>query len=154
MNYEQARQIGPDGPAPGKWNWTNLNDSVADHPYTVAPCAWPDFTWPPYDHTKSFADQPQVTPTGRERCDHDTQEEAEQHYWRYELARGAPHPIDKTKAKQLNRCAQPGCEQWADYEIVWPGIAALHDFVCERHLTVKDLAERHPFVPGMQVIHS
>jgi hypothetical protein len=153
VNYEQARQIGPDGPAPGKWNWTNLNDSVQPAPYTIAPCAWPDFKWPPFDPSRSLDEQSKVTPTGRERCDHDTQEEAERHHWQYELSHVSPHPIDKATVRQLDRCDHPGCNEWADYTMRWPD-SYRQETVCTKHLTVESLVERHPFTPGLQAIHS
>jgi hypothetical protein len=135
MNYEQAREIGPDGPAPGKWNWTNFNDSVAPNPYTVAPCAWPDFTWPEPPLDKPISQWPKVTPTGRERCDHDTREEAERHHWKYELGRVRLVKLDLDAIRERHRCAVEDC-------------------LCEEHATFNTVVELHPFVPGVRSIHS
>lgn len=138
MNYAQARQIGPEGPAPGKWNWTSVNDGISDgKPYTVEPCRQP---W----------DKP-----GQERCDHPTQEEAERHRWRFELSRMTPTPVDKESARELHRCDMPDCPNWADYSLEAPFyISGRHNDLCQTHLHPASLEALNPFVPGMQEVHS
>ena len=160
MNYEEARQIGPSGPAAGKWNWTNMNDSVQEAPFTVAPCAWPDFDWPPFDPKKALADQPKVTPTGRERCDHDTREEAERHHYDYELAGVRIQRVDLSTARSRSKCDVPDCQNWERYQAFWPG-GFVVDSLCSPHRFAKPgenqpeaLRLIHPFVPGSRTIHS
>lgn len=158
MNYEEARQIGKDGPAPGKWNWTNMNDSVQPNPYTIAPCAWPDFEWPPYDYTRSLQDQPKVTPTGRERCDHDTREEAERHHWEANVAAVTIRRVDLKTARSRSKCDVPGCDNWERYQAQWPD-GYIVDSLCARHggpdrVEGNPVELIHPFVPGTRIVHS
>lgn len=152
MNYDQARQIGPEGPAPGKWNWTSMNDGINNgHPYTIAPCLWPDGrSVPP---SPLATDPPEHS--GRERCDHETQEEAERHRWRFELSSMTPTKIDKDTATELHRCDAEGCPNWADYSLEAPFyISPRHNDLCEQHLNPHVLAALHPFVAGWSSIHS
>ena len=135
VNYEEARQIGPNGPAPGKWNWSNFNDTVQDAPFTAAPCAWPDFE------------------SGRRRCDHDTREEAERHHWEYEVARVQFHRLDLDTLRGRQRCDVPECQNWEDYRTSWPG-GFRSDALCTGHANREGVTTIHPFVPGMQSIHS
>lgn len=150
MNYEEARQIGPTGPAPGKWNWSTRND---DRIWTSAPCAWPDFVWPDPPLDKPMSEWPKVTPTGRERCDHDTREEAERHHWHDELGRVQLRKIDLDTARQRGRCDVAGCPNWEDYQTRWPD-GYQSDSLCEEHATHQTVVALHPFTPGAQVIHS
>lgn len=131
MNYEQARQVGPDGPAPGKWNWTNFNDGVADHPYTVEPCREPE--------------------PGKERCDHDTQEEAERHHWKHEVLHIRLVKLDLETLRERFRCDVEGCPNWEEYQAHWPG-GYVVDHLCEEHYD--GALTLHPFTPGMRLIHS
>ena len=139
MNYEQARQIGPTGPAPGKWNWTNANDGMSPNPFTVAPCRQPE--------------------PGKERCDHDTREEAERHHYDYERGQVRIVHIDLSTVRERRRCDVPGCSNWERYHAIWPG-GYIVDSLCSRHsgadptngLAGPDLV--HPFEPGLSVIHS
>jgi hypothetical protein len=152
VNYEQARQIGPDGPAPGKWNWTNLNDGIQKAPYTVDPCAWPDYVRPPVDPmTATYVGG--WAPTGRERCDHDTQEEAERHHWRYDLGKVQLTKLDLDALRQRARCDVPECPNWEDYRTRWPG-GYVSDSLCEEHATHQTVVGLHPFAPGISEIHS
>lgn len=131
MNYEEARQIGPDGPNPGKWNWTNYNDSIAEHPYTVPPC---------------------ISANGI-RCDHETREEAERHHWRYEVANVHLHQLDLDRIRERQRCDWPGCPNWEDYQAHWPDGYRV-DSLCTAHATLETVVELHPFEPGISSIHS
>ena len=148
MNYEQARQIGPGGPAPGKWNWTNMNDRRVS---TTTPCYYPDFDWAGQRILQDIAEGLRIEPTGRERCDHDTQEEAERHHYDYELSRVKLVKIDLTTARQQNRCDVPECPNWANWEAVWPG-GYVRDSLCQEHYN--ESPTLHPFRSGVQVIHS
>ena len=150
MNYEQARQIGQNGPAPGKWNWTNFNDGIQAEPFTVAPCAWPDYERPSFDPiTLKYENW---APTGRERCDHDTQDAAERHHHDWEFQRAALTLIDLDTVPQRNRCDLPGCPNWATFTIRWAHNAWLHDELCDEH--ADDPTALHPFVAGARTIHS
>lgn len=134
MNYEQARQIGPNGPAPGKWNWTNFNDGIAPNPYTIAPCRDPDL--------------------GKERCDHDTRQEAERHHWRYEMALVQLVPFDAVGARERYRCDVSDCPNWEDFYTRWPDGYRM-DHLCLDHATFQDVVKLHPYDEReVQVIHS
>ncbi len=148
MNYEQARQIGPDGPAPGKWNWTNYNDSVAARPYTAAPCLFPDSPIP-----DDWVPGTPVPPRdGRERCDHDTQEDAERHRYEYERSNVQFEALNLDTAAERRRCIV--CDDWETHRTraYWP-IADGESF-CTVHATPDGWREAHPFRPGMTHIHS
>ena len=136
MNYDQARQIGPGGPAPGKWNWSSMNDGLNDGAaYTAAPCREPE--------------------PGKARCDHDTQEEAERHRWLYELSAMQPTPVDKDAARELQRCDVAECPNWADYSMSAPFyINPRQNWLCTKHLHPESLQALHPFTPGLASIHS
>lgn len=153
MNYEQARQIGPDGPAPGKWNWSNSNDSVAPNPYTAWPCAWPDFDWPEPPLDKPLSQWPKVTPTGRERCDHDTQEEAERHFHDARIEAIDWRPIDTETARSLHGCDFPDCASWADGATAWMRGWVRGQF-CKAHANADGYRAAHPFTPGIREVHS
>jgi hypothetical protein len=158
MNYDQARQLGQESDAAGKWNWTSMNDGVVR---TAPPCAYPDYEWP-----ERFDPLNPPMPTGRLRCDHDTQEEAERHHWRSEMGHARLTEIDLDTADEQHRCqAKPGpriphqtkppdapCREWASYVITLPGIAGVQFYVCAAHTT--QLPNLYPFTPGLQVIHS
>lgn len=150
MNYDQARQIGPDGPAPGKWNWSSMNDGInGGAPYTIAPCRWPDdVPASPLAH-----DPPEHT--GRERCDHDTQEEAERHRWLYELSSMMPTPIDKDTVRELHRCDVAECPNWSDYSLEAPFyVNPRQNWLCSTHLNPASIQALHPFVAGWASVHS
>lgn len=147
MNYEQARQIGPDGPAPGKWNWTNANDSIAPAPYTVEPCAYPDSPIP----AGWVFGQP-LERTGRERCDHETREDAERHHYEHEISHVRIEPIEGD-ARELRRCAYPACTQWQSSRAWWPG-GYRFDPLCFHQATIEVVRELNPFRPGIAITHS
>lgn len=132
MNYEEARQIAEDGPAPGKWNWTNLNDSIAPYPYTIAPCGI----------------------AAGERCDHDTREEAERH--RYEWI--AERLQEGTLAEEQRPCELPlgdrTCGQWTQHYLQPFGEAGAWAILCDEHRTAEGWRAVNPFRAEVQVIHS
>ena len=142
MNYDEARQLGPESEAPGKWNWTTMNDRVIR---TAPPCAWPDFDdWPSDPMAKT-------EPTGRQRCDHDTREDAERHHWTYELDELRIAPVDLDLIRDRHRCSVPDCTEWETHRA--HGAWSL-DFLCDRHANRAGLESIHPFAPGSRVIHS
>ena len=142
MNYDQARQI----EATGKWNWSSMNDKIIR---TASPCAYPDFEWP--EHlSANVADWPK--PTGRPRCDHDTQEEAERHYYDAQIARVHILALDLDTIRERRRCAFDDGE-WETHRANWPGGYAV-DSLCSRHSSIDHVRSLHPFIPGLQVIHS
>lgn len=143
MNYDQARQLGADSEAPGKWNWTTMNDGVV---WTAPPCAYPEYDWP--DH---FDVLNPPRPTGRPRCDHDTREEAERHYWEDRRDHIREERLDLDTIRERRRCDVPDCPDWEDWRMHWPG-GYLVDSLCDRHRF--ESAVLHPFTPGLQVIHS
>lgn len=152
MNYEEARQIGPGGPVPGKWNWTNRHDG---HISTIEPCAWPDYERPGIDPvTATYIGW---APTGRERCDHDTREEAERHHHTAALARVTIDVLDLDDIRERRRChhrgSGDGCREWETHRANWHD-GYRWDSLCEEHATFDMVAAIHPFVPGMQKIHS
>lgn len=135
MNYEQARQIAPDAQeGAGKWNWTNFNDSIADHPYTTTPCRNPSF--------------------GKTRCDHDTQEEAERHRYEFEASMVRIREVDLDTLPARLRCEYPGCGRWQTHESAMTSFTWASSPLCEEHATMAAWREIHPFVPGMQEVHS
>jgi hypothetical protein len=98
MNYEEARQLGAESAAPGKWNWTNMRDGQI---WTIAPCDWPDYERPAIDpRTAKYIDW---APTGRERCDHDTREEAERHQYDAGLTKVTIDPLDLDDIRERRR---------------------------------------------------
>jgi hypothetical protein len=137
MNYEEARQLGETSDAPGKWNWSNRND---DHIYTAAPCAWPDFV------------VMSIKPTGRERCDHDTREEAERHHWNAEADGMDWRPIDQDTTRTLQRCDFPECQNWST-ATGWAG-GWVRGTYCDDHANADSYRSANPFIPGMQELHS
>ena len=145
MNYEQARQLGPDSEAPGKWNWTTMHDGQIA---TAPPCWYPDIDW------LTVSEFENVGLTGRQRCDHDTKEEAERHQWRDELAHVRLEKLDLATARQRLRCDVPDCPDWEDYRAEWPGGWGRFDSLCAWHATFDQVVELHPFSPDRQVIHS
>lgn len=144
MNYEEARQIGPDGPAPGKWNWTNRRDNSI---YTTGSCAWPDYVWP-----KDVIDYTTIKPTGRERCDHDTREQAERHHYDYDVEKISWHPIDLNTTSTLHRCEIPGCAEWSTVSTSGHGWG--RGTYCDLHGNSDGYRLAHPFVPGLREMHS
>jgi len=130
VNYEQARQLGKDSDAPGCWNWSLRNDDVI---YTTWPCHNP-------------------TPE-RERCDHETREEAERHHWEAQAAAIEWHPFDVDAALTLHRCDFPGCGSWADGSYAWFHGWEQGEF-CVAHSTPEAWREANPFTPGHSEIHS
>lgn len=148
MNYEEARQIGPDGPAPGKWNWTTMNDG---HIRTAQPCAWPDFDWSSVTHEAIIAGS--VQPTGRERCDHDTREEAERHQYDAALAKMTIDRLDLDAIRERRRCDAPRCREWESWRANWHD-GYRFDHLCDAHADRATVALIHPFVPGIRSMHS
>ena len=145
MNYEEARQSA---------------SSVQPNPYTVAPCAWPDFDWPLFDPTKGLTGGLEnIKPTGRERCDHDKREEAEQHHYDHELAQVRVEHLDLNTIRERRRCDVPACENWERYRAHWPG-GYLVDSLCAQHAGTDEVTGKagpelvHPFVLGVREIHS
>lgn len=143
MNYDQARQLGPESEAPGKWNWTTMNDGVVR---TASPCFYPDIDW---DARRSLAGP--ETLGGRPRCDHDTREEAERHYWDDQVAHIRIQPIDYASVRELRRCDVGGCADWERFRAQWPG-GYVVDSLCDVHRSSAPTI--HPFSSGMAVIHS
>lgn len=148
MNYEEARQLGAKSDAPGKWNWSNRND---DRISTASPCAWPDFEWPPLDPTDPWGAK--VTPTGRERCDHDTREEAERHQYDAALTKVTIDLLILDDIHQRRRCDAPDCREWETHRANWHD-GYRFDHLCDDDADVAVVAVIHPFVPGMSRIHS
>jgi hypothetical protein len=145
MNYDEARQLGPDEPeASGKWNWTTMNDGAIR---TAPPCAYPDFEWPEH-----FDPLNPPTPTGRPRCDHDSREDAELHYWDDQVSRVRILALDLDAIRERRRCAFDDGE-WETHRASWPG-GYVVDSLCERHAYPGHVRSLHPFVSGMRVIHS
>ena len=148
MNYDEARMLAPDTDAPGRWNWTTMNDGVIR---TAAPCHYPDFDWDAVASDEVLA--PGFHPTGRPRCDHLTREEAERHYWRHELDTTKIEPVDLDAIHERRRCDYPGCKEWEEYRTRVKGWG-YGDSLCERHANRVSLEEIHPFILGTRVIHS
>jgi hypothetical protein len=143
MNYDEARQLGKDSEAPGKWNWSSMNDRVIR---TASPCAYPDYQWPVH-----FDVLNPPTPTGRERCDHDTREEAERHYYDAQVHGIRMEQLDLDSIRERRRCAVAECPNWEEWRAHWPGGYSI-DSLCQQHHD--RAASLHPFVPDLQVIHS
>ncbi len=148
MNYDQARQLGEESDAPGKWNWSTMNDGVIR---TAPPCWFPDFVWPKDDPEGIITGK--IRPSGRPRCDHDTREEAERHHWRHEIDNTEIRQIDLDAARERRRCDYPGCPEWETYRSHVRGWG-YGDSMCDAHANRASLGEMHPFHPGTRVIHS
>ena len=150
MNYDEARQLGASSDSPGKWNWSSRND---DHIRTASPCAWPDFVWP-----KNVIDYSTIKPTGRDRCDHDTREEAEHHQYDAALAKVTIDLLALDDIRERRRCDAAGddgkgCREWETHRANWyDGYRT--DHLCDDHANVIAVAEIHPFIPGMRSMHS
>jgi len=147
VNYEQARALGPDSDAPGKWNWSTRRD---DHIWTSAPCDWPDYVRPPFDVVK--LEYTGWAPTGRERCDHDTQEEAERHHWEHESASLDWREIDQKMTRTLQRCDFPECPNWSAFTAYGGGW--VRGTFCWDHANTEQYRLARPFEPGLQEVHS
>lgn len=147
MNYEQARQLGADSDAPGKWNWSNHHD---DSIYTMAPCDWPDYARPPFDVVR--LEYVGWNPTGRERCDHDTREEADRHHYEHEAATLDWRPIDQDMTRTLQRCDVPDCKGWSTATAYGGGWH--RGTFCAVHATADGYRLAHPFLAGTQEVHS
>lgn len=144
MNYEQARHIGSEGPAPGAWNWTTARDGAI---WTSHPCAWPDSPIP-----ADWQPGQELVRTGRERCDHATREEAERHHWDAEIADAPLVAVDVDRADAQYRCRYPECRAWATHAIHWDGFA--WDDVCPEHTGEDARRVIRPFTLGLRVVHS
>ena len=143
MNYDEARQLGPDAEAAGKWNWTTMNDGQI---YTASPCAWPDS---PFPKDWKFGDPDPRH--GRLRCDHDTREEAERHYYEHQVSGIRMEELDLDSIRERRRCDVKACRNWEEWRAHWPSGYEV-DSLCQQHREAFVLL--HPFVPGLQVIHS
>lgn len=153
MNYDEARPLGAKSENPGKWNWTTMNDHVIR---TAGPCAWPDFDWSSVDPMDIIAGK--VEPTGRERCDHDTREEAERHQYDAALAKVTIDPLNLDDIRERRRCHAPGaegkgCVEWETHRANWHD-GYRTDRLCDDHANVETVALIHPFIPGMRSMHS
>ncbi len=148
MNYDQARQLAEGSDAPGKWNWSTMNDGVVR---TASPCYYPDFDW----NTVSTFEVviAGFKPTGRPRCDHDTREEAEHHYWVHELDRTTIRLLDLDAIHERRRCDFTGCREWETHRAHAAGWG-YSDSLCDTHANRASLEGMHPFHPGTRVIHS
>jgi hypothetical protein len=144
MNYDEARQLGASSNAPGKWNWSSRND---DHIRTASPCAWPDFVWP-----KNVIDYSTIIATGRERCDHDTREDAERHHWNDTAESMDWRPIDQDMTRTLDRCDFPECKAWSTVTAWSRGW--IRGIYCADHANADSYRLAHPFAPGSQEVHS
>jgi len=140
MNYAQAREIPGEG-----WHWTSMRDHETR-------TAWPchrrkadapalTFPLPPYD-----ADE-------WERCEpHATKEEAERHFYDacLEEALAETHEIGWLGC-QMPRCKAPTDKALGTHDLGHVfGLVPL----CDEHRNRDGLIARHPFKPGIQLIHS
>lgn len=153
MNYDEARQLGAESENPGAWNWTTMNDG---HIRTAAPCAWPDFDWSSVTNEAILAGT--VQPTGRERCDHETREEAERHQYDAALAKVTIDKLDLDDIRERRRCHGPGadrqgCREWETHRANWHDGYRI-DSLCADDATVEVVRLIHPFVPGLRSMHS
>jgi len=126
VNYYAARQLGPNSRAPGKWNWTRMNDGVIT---TAAPCYQPD---------------------GGD--DHDSKEDAERHFWEWEAAN--LRRTEYTTASRCDGPHDGDAPRTAIAFGVRPVGAEVH--VCPQHESqaVEIWKAAHPFVPGIAVTSS
>lgn len=153
MNYDEARQLGADSDSPGKWNWTTMNDGRIR---TASPCAWPDYDWSSVPVEVILAGT--ASPTGRERCDHDTREAAERHQYDAALAKMTIDRLELDDIRARRRCDAPGddgkgCREWESWRANWHD-GYRFDHLCDDHADRATVALIHPFVPGIRSMHS
>lgn len=141
MNYYAARQLGADSEAPGKWNWSRMNDHQI---WTSAPCSYPDFDWDaavagvnPMDLANGVV---KLEPTGRPRCDHDTEMEAILHVYEYEMGR-----LRERTFTSAHRCRAPheGEAPWTDKALESDVFMDIM-FLCDEHRNPETYRELHP----------
>lgn len=124
MNYHQARQLGPESENPGKWNWSTRN---GDRIWTAAPCSRPDGS----------------------RDDHDTQEEAERHFYDHEA-----NNLREVTYTTADRCQGPhdGEAPWTDKSLEARLLG--HASLCDEHRNADGWRLINPFHPGIQITAS
>lgn len=155
MNYEQARQIDPKSKAPdaGKWRWTNMRDHKV---WAAGGCLVKVSNRPCSSCNGKGEEAPNVvcldcSNTGLEGVyepcpGHDTETEAQQHNWEYEIATAMlPGRFKATVPRKCAKCGRYTVEmaQIDDYTM-YP--------LCKRHMNAETLRLVHRVSGGN--IHS
>lgn len=125
MNYDQARERQQeDGSGSGIWDWTTKNDDVVRQ---APPCS--------------------------DACRHESQKDAERHFWQYCL-----DSAEEYETTQMQKpCAV--CGKWTTKGLVNRSLHLIGfgDRLCDDHRNKDELAKLHPFpdTPGaLAVTHS
>lgn len=122
MNYDQARQrANKDGTPSGLWDWTTMNDGVI-HP--TASCSL--------------------------SCHHETQEEAERHFYEYCIE----NVKEFTNSDEQHKCAV--CGDWTQKGLRNTSmfLIGFNLYLCDIHRNESELRKFSPFEFGLSIIHS
>jgi hypothetical protein len=144
VSYEQARQRSSDG----KWAWTTMNDGVI---WTSGGCRVVTGDTRSLEDVIRGVEMPEGATT--EHHAHGTQEEAERCFWEWERTQLRTEEVGARRGSHIHLCEMPGCDEPATHTTWISGWGAPLDS-CAAHAGTPVYDERHPFRPGLRVVHS